>query len=241
MDQARALVELQAHDLTLVRLNKQLDEMPEKRSILQARQKMAEIRELKRRTDAALHAIEAGLSRLEDEAAGVAHKIDEEQARMLSGDVRSAKELQAISLELDSLKRRLDQLETDELAQMEKRETALAQAAKVDAAVDTGVRTEAALTERFKTRGGDILAHIEAANRARTALLAELPPELRERYEAMRSSKHGIAVGVLQDDMCTACRVSLPSSRVQSLLDGPDIATCPSCNRILVVRRAAGE
>jgi hypothetical protein len=241
MDQARALVELQAVDLTLVRLTKQLDEMPEKRSILQARQKIAEIRDLKRRTDAALHAIDGGIARLEDEVAGVAHKIDEEQARLLSGDVRSPKELQAISLELDSLKRRMDQLENDELGQMQKRETALAQASKVDAAVDTGTRTEAALTERFKTRGGDILANIEAANLARAALLAQLPPELRERYETMRSSKHGIAVGVLEDEMCSACRVSLPSSCLQSLEDGPDIGACPSCNRILIVRGAAGE
>ena len=241
MDQARALVELQALDLELVRLNKHLDEMPEKRSILQARQKILEIRELKRRTDAVVVAIEAAIGRLEDEIAGVAHKIDGEQARMLSGDVKGAKELQAISMELDSLKRRLDQLETDELGQMQKRETALAQAAKVDAAVDTGVRTEAALTERFKTRGGDIVAHIETANLARAALLAQLPPDIGERYESTRSSKHGIAVGVLQDDMCSACRVSLPSGHVQSLLDGPDIATCPSCNRILVVRGAADE
>jgi uncharacterized protein len=239
MEPTRVLVRVQECDLLLVRLNKQLDEMPEKRSILQTRHKIAEILNLQKRTDAAVRSLDAAIGRLEDEIQSVGSKIDAEQARLLSGDVKSPKELQSISIELDALKRRIDQLEGEMLVEMQKRETALEQSAKVTAALDAGAKTEASLTDRFKARGGDLMTQIENTTKQRRELLGQLPPDLSARYEALRAAKHGIAVGVLTEDMCTACRVSLPAGRVQVLLDGPDVSVCPSCNRILIVRDGA--
>lgn len=236
MDLARTLIELQEHDLAIVRLNKQLDEMPEKVAILQARSRIAEIGSLKSRTEAVLKTIDAAIKRHEDEIAVVGAKIDAEQAKLLSGAVVVPKELQAISLELDALKRRLDGLENDLMAQLQRREAAIAQVTKVDSAVAAGVAKEAELTERFKHRGGDIIAAIERENAAREQLLAAIPGDLRRRYDTVRAQKHGIAVGVLSDGMCSACRVGLPTSRVHALLEGPDVGTCPSCQRILIVR-----
>lgn len=241
MEPTRVLVGVQECDLLLVRLNKQLDEMPEKRSILQTRHKIREIQALERRTDAAVRSLDAAISRLEDEVQLVGGKIDQEQARLLSGEVKNPKELQSISVELDSLKRRIDQLEAEALAQMQKRDAAQVQAAKVTAALEAGAKTEASLTERFRARGGDLIGQIEATNKRREELLTQLPPDLGARYESVRAAKHGIAVGVLTQDMCSACRVSLPAGRIQSLLAGPDVAACPSCNRILIVRNAADE
>ena len=190
MDPAGALRELQERDLDLARLTKQLDEMPEKRAILQIRAKIAEIRGLKARTEAVVHALDAAIKRHEDEVQAVADKIDDEQAKLLSGRIKSPKELQSISVELNSLKRRMDQLETEMLAQMQKRETAVGQAAKVDAAIRTGEAKEAELTRHFKAGGSELLGRIEADNAARAALLKALPDDLRERYEAVLGSKH---------------------------------------------------
>lgn len=236
MDVPAILSELQEHDLQLVRLNKQLDEMPEKRAILQARAKITEIRSILDRTAAAVKAIEGGVRRFEDDVQTVAGKIDEEQAKLLSGKVTNPKELQSISLELDALKRRMDQLETELLAQMQKRETALEQVAKVEAAVVSGSAKETELTERFRERGSELIGRIEQETTRRSKLLAKLPKDLAQRYESVRASKHGIAVGTLSDGMCSACRVGLPAGKVDTLLHGPDIATCPNCGRILIVR-----
>jgi uncharacterized protein len=238
MDPARALRELQERDLDLARLTKQLDGMPEKRAILQIRAKIAEIRGLEARTEAVVHALDAAVKRQEDEVQAVADKIDDEQAKLLSGQVKSPKELQSISVELDSLKRRMDQLETEMLAQMQKRETAAGQTAKVDAAIRTGQAKEAELTAHFKARGSELLGRIEADGAARAALLEALPDDLHARYEAVLASKHGIAVGILDEGMCSACRVGLPAGKVDTLERGPDINTCPNCGRILIVRGA---
>jgi predicted nucleic acid-binding Zn-ribbon protein len=236
MEMARVLLDLQEHDLALTRLGKQLDEMPEKRAILAARAKIADIAKLKERTDAVVRHFDEAAQVLEDSITVVKAKMDSEQAKLVSGEIANPKELQAVSRELDSLRRRVEHLEGEELAEMQKREDGLAQAAKIDAALAEGAKAEGALTERFKARGSEILARIETEKRARAALADLLPAEVRDRYETLRERCHGTAVGALADGMCSACRVSLPSTKVQALLDGPDRASCPNCGRILIVR-----
>jgi predicted nucleic acid-binding Zn-ribbon protein len=236
MEATRTLLELQEHDLSLLRLSKELDDMPEKRAILTARAKIAEIAKLKERTDAVLHHMDAGAKEIEDSIGGVKAKMDAEQARFESGEIGNVKELQAVSRELDSLRRRVEKLEGELLAQMQKREDGARQAAKIDAALQEGARREAELVARFKERGGEILAHIEDERRARAALAGVLPSELYARYEEARKTHHEVGAGVLTGAMCSACRVGLPAGKVQALLDGPDIGSCPNCGRLIVVR-----
>jgi predicted nucleic acid-binding Zn-ribbon protein len=81
-----------------------------------------------------------------------------------------------------------------------------------------------------------VLERIESEKRARTALLPSIEAALQARYETLRETRHGIAVGTLEGSMCGACRVTLPAGKVAALEAGPDIGACPSCGRILVVR-----
>jgi predicted nucleic acid-binding Zn-ribbon protein len=236
MQVARALTELQEHDLTILRLERELEAMPEKRAILAARSKLAEIESLRERTQTAIHAMDAVSKRLEDQIAAVTGKMESEQAKLVSGEVANPKELQAVSMELDSLRRRVVTLEGELLVEMQKRENGDVQLAKIDAALAEGRRTEAALTDRFKTHGGTVLERIESEKRARTALLPSIEAALQARYETLRETRHGIAVGTLEGSMCGACRVTLPAGKVAALEAGPDIGACPSCGRILVVR-----
>jgi uncharacterized protein len=236
MDTVHALLELQEHDLTIQRLEKELDELPEKRAILTVRAKLADIEKLKARTDAALHAMGLAAKSVEDQIALVKQKMDAEQAKLVSGEVANPKELQAVSRELDSLRKRVDSLESDLLAEMQKRETGDAQAAKIEQALVEGRRREAEVTARFKEHGGEVISHIEAEKRARAALVAIIGPDIVAGYETSRAAHHGLAVGVLSEGRCSACRIGLPSGKVQALLEGPDVGTCPGCGRILLVR-----
>ena len=236
MHAARALTELQEHDLAAIRLEKELEEMPEKRAILTTRAKIAEIEALRERTQAAIRAMDAVSKRLEDQIAVLGVKMAAEQDKLVSGVVANPKELQAVSMELDALRRRVTALETELMAEMQKRETGDAQLAKIDAALLNGRAMEASLTQRFKEHGSDVLGRIEAEKRTRVALLASLDPPMQARYESLRESRHGIAVGLLDGSMCSACRVTLPAGKVSALESGPEIGVCPSCGRILIVR-----
>jgi predicted nucleic acid-binding Zn-ribbon protein len=236
MHTARTLTELQEQDLLIIRLEKELEEMPEKRAILTARAKLADIDKLRERTQAAIHAMDAVSKRIEDQIAALSTKMTAEQAKLATGEVSNAKEVQAVSLELDSLSKRVAALEGELLAEMQKRENGEAQLAKIDAALAEGHRAEATLMGRFQERGGEIIGRIEAAKRARAGLITALGAELSAHYESLRASHHGVAVATLDGAMCTGCRVTLPSVRVLALENGPDIGSCPGCGRILIVR-----
>jgi predicted nucleic acid-binding Zn-ribbon protein len=235
MDEARTLLELQDLDLRIFRLNKRLDEMPEKRQILAMRSKLAEVKGLLGRTEAAGRAVDVRLKHLEDDDKAIIAKMETEQAKLLSGEVKVPKELQAISMELDGLKRRRDAVEDEEFAEMAKREAASEQETKVRTVLEAGARKEAELVAAFKTRGGGLLAEMEELKKRREALASKVQPPVLSRYEALRQSKHGIAIGSLDGDMCGACRVTLPGEQVEKLLAGPPIGVCPKCQRMVVV------
>ena len=239
MSDGDLLLSLLEHDLTIARAEKALDELPEKRSILQLRRRMKEIESVRDRALAGVHALEANIAKANDEAALVTEKIGAEQDKITSGVVVNPKELQHLSREIESLVRRRDALETEELELMQKAEDASARIATIDATLEEGRHKESELIRAFQVKGGTLQTEIRQAIAERGSIAAGLPAGLLQRYEALREQKHGIAVGQLEHGMCTACRTQLPAAKAQAIEAGPSIAECPNCRRLLVVRQDA--
>lgn len=236
MDRTEVLVRLQETDTAAARAAKRLDEMPEKQAILATRHKATDFAKLRVRAQAYADEVAKELARLEDETATVQEKIAAEEARILSGSVTHAKELQHIGMEVESLKRRRQKLDDDSLALMEKAEKAAGQLAKVDAAIAQLEAKEAKLVENFKSVGGGLQTQIETLERRRTELFGMLDASDAKTYEALRESKGGVAVGRLEGTHCSACRFDVPGEALVELKAGPDVTKCPMCRRILVVR-----
>lgn len=236
MDSGAVLLDLQETDLAILRAEKRLDELPEKRAILESRKKQSEVRELRGKAEELVSRLSHAVSKNEDECAMLTEKIDHEQAKLMSGDVTNPKEVQHISREMDALKRRKDKLEMEQIELMERVEKAKGQVDKVDAALGQLSAKEAAVTDAFRAKGGELQTEIEALKAHRTEIAATLAADLLDRYERLRGSKNGVGVGRLDGAMCTACRVDLPAERLGELESGPDIAECPNCKRMLVVR-----
>lgn len=236
MEPVDTLLRLQEADLEIARENKQLDELPEKQSLLALRKRVKEIQAVGQKADGYISAVEREISKNEDEVATLDDKIEEEQHRIMSGEVTNPKELQAITRELDALKRRKDRLENEELALMEKHENGKAQRAKVDAALAEAKAKDEKLVVAYRAKGGALQANIAKLDEQRAQLRGALPQDLVERYDTVRDSKGGVALGVLRDRVCDACRVEIPVDKVEKLKAGPDVSTCPNCRRILIVR-----
>lgn len=238
MSEGEALVALMEQDLAITRAEKTLDELPEKLAVLQLRKRLKEIEVVRNKAAAYCRKAESMVTRSNDEAASVQTKIDSEQAKVLSGEVSNPKELQNLTRELAALKRRKDAIEFEELGLMEKAETGAAQLAKVEDALAEGAEKEAALIAEFKAKGGELQNEIAALKQSRDKLAGRLDASILARYESLRASKHGIAVGVLTGSLCSACRTQIPAGEAQAIQAGPEIAECPNCKRILVVKAA---
>ncbi len=235
MDASGALLQLQETDLAIMRSLKRLDEMPEKRAILEARKKRREVETLRAKADGLRVRFERDVARTDDECAQITAKIVQEQNKIMSGDITNPKELQHITRELDALKRRRDKLEIEEVALMERVERAKGQVVKIDQALEQLTVKEAHLTEEFKSKGGRLQTEIETMKTERARIAASLPQDVAQKYETVKDAKHGVGVGRLERGTCSACRMELPAERVEELLAGPAVGMCPVCRRMLVI------
>jgi uncharacterized protein len=231
--QAAELLELQRLDLDIFHAKKNLDELPEKRAILDLRHKIRDVAALRGKADLLIRKLQAELKAQQDEIETLTGKIDEEQAKVMA--TSDHRQVASLTREMDGLRRRKDKLEMQSLGVMERVQKATEQAATIDAALEQLTAKERAAIEEFKTVGGALQAEIVDLEAEREKVAAKLNVELLGEYEAIREAKSGLGVGRLEGEMCSACHMSLPAERVNDLRSGPDISVCPQCHRLIVV------
>lgn len=231
---AKMLLDIQAADVDILRAQKRLDELPEKRAILEVRAKMKETQALREKVALLNRKLSSELKSRQDEISTHTAKIDAEQHKIM--ETADHRQIQALSREMDGLRRRVDKLEMESLQYMERAEKAAEQLATVDGHLEKLAAKEAELIERFKAAGGAVQDEIAALQAQRKSLAGRLAPELLKRYESIRDSKGGLGVGRLDGTSCTACHMSLPAERVAELTGGDDVGVCPQCRRLIVVR-----
>jgi predicted nucleic acid-binding Zn-ribbon protein len=234
MTQASSLLELQGLDLEILRSKKRLDELPEKRAILEIRAKMRDVTALRAKADMLVRKLNSDLKAHQDEITMLSEKIEAEQTKvMTTADHRAAA---SITREMDGLKRRRDKMEMESLVLMERIDKATGQTGTIDKALAQLTSQEAGLVKQFQTVGGELQTHIADQESKRAKIAASMDADLVKRYETARESKGGVGVGQLDGETCTACRMVLPAERVNELSSGPEIAICPQCRRLIVVR-----
>lgn len=234
MSEAADLLELQSADIEIVRAKKRLDELPEKRAILEVRAKQREIQALSAKAGVLVRKLESEVNSRQDEATMLKAKIAEEQTKVMATTDHRA--VQSITREMDGLRRRCDKIEMEELQFMERLDKARAQTTAIEDHITKLAGKEAQLIERFKEVGGAVQGEIGDLETRRATLVKTLPAALVERYESIRATKAGVGVGRLEESRCSACRMDLPAERLHDLQGGPDIGQCPQCRRLIVVR-----
>jgi predicted nucleic acid-binding Zn-ribbon protein len=237
MTEAQALLALQEIDIEELRAERRLEELPEKRAILEVRHKQREIEELQGKADMLVNKLNAELKAHQDEISTLTEKIAGEQKKL--DETSDHRQVQALTREMDGLRRRRDKIEMESLTLMERIEKAAGQVAKVHEALAQLATKEQAIIAKFQERGAEVQAEIATLKAKRDAAARHISASTLERYEQIRQSKGGVAVGRLTGDTCSACRMSLPAERVAALCAGPDIGTCTECRRLLVVREEA--
>ncbi len=239
MNSASALLELQSADVEILRANKRLEDLPEKRAILEVRAKQREVTELRGKAELLVHKLESDLKAHNDEIAMLNDKLASEQAKVdATSDHR---QVAALTREMDGFRRRVDKLEMESMQLMERIEKAKGQIATIDEALTNIAAKEASLIESFQAAGGEIQLEIAKLERRRKTLGKKVGAELLAQYESIRASRGGIGVGRLEGSTCSACRMSLPAERVSQLQHGDDVGICPQCRRLIVVRTGEEE
>lgn len=229
---AETLLALSDIDLNILRLQKQLDELPHKEQILEVRQRIRELESKAAQVEKLSADTVRVLKLLTDES-----ELNEEQIAQTQKALDSCsdyRETSSLVAEMEMLSNRKKELEEDSLAQMEKQEkVTLVQKQVTDTAKKLAAE-EQAYTDAYKEAGGQLKQEISDLEHARATLAASLPKALEQRYLKAIESKAGIGAAQLSGNQCSGCHSTLSEGQLTKLREGPLVGECPNCNRLMV-------
>ena len=230
---AETLLALSGIDLDILRLQKQLDELPHKQQILDVRQRVRELESKAQQVETMAAETARIVKLLSDESELNDKQIEQVQVSLdKSSEYR---ETSSLVSEMEMLANRKAKLEEDSLIQLEKQEKIAGVRQQV---IDTAKKLtgeEQAYTDAYREAGGKLLQEISDLKQAQATLVATLPENLAQRYNKALGSKAGIGAAHLMGNQCSGCHSTLGEGQLSKLVEGPLIGECPNCKRMIVV------
>lgn len=150
-------------------------------------------------------------------------------------DIKTPREYQALSREVEGVERGIRELEDRVLAIMqdlEVRQVAVTEKETELKAIETEVLGQ---IRELRERMAIITKEALEAKSARGPIAAQIPPKVLQLYDRVRDRRQGIAVSVASGGNCTACNVAVRPQLLVTVRKLESIETCPSCSRILVI------
>jgi hypothetical protein len=231
MSEATALLRLQEIDLELSRLQKELDDLPERKRIAAAKMAARKVDGELTKIVGARKDAEIELEDLEEERKRVEGYVEEASAEAQTAGFKRVGDLE---LRLSNYAKQLEKNEflteqaTENLIKYERAEkNAREMAAKLQ------TQTEE-LTNAMTEKVHGIVERARELRDERDGVMVQIPPEHQALYIKTVERTGGIAVERLVGNKPTACRVALQPAAYNDLKRGPEVTTCPYCKRILV-------
>ena len=228
------LFELQRIDLEIMRLTKELDELPQRAIIMAARDKKAEIQAKGEKVAELKRATMKRITRIDDEDASLAKKEAGVQAAIdaAHGDFRN---VEARTKELAGIVRRRGTIAEDRAAIQAELDKIGAMEAQIALAVEEISAKEQQAIDSFQKQGGELKLAIAKLEAARGPVEAKVNDDLARAYDRIVARSGGMAIGVLDDSRCGVCRMPIESGRLIDLRSQAPLGICPACKRLLVI------
>jgi predicted nucleic acid-binding Zn-ribbon protein len=234
--------------LDLQALDSKLDQLAHRRRTLP---KLAELQALDTRLGQLrdVHAVSAAAdSDLAREQAKAEADVDQVRARaerdraLLESGRGSAKDLENLQHELESLAKRQAALEDIVLEVMEKVEASAARTAKLAADREEVEAERGRVAHQLAAEQAGLDKDAEFTKGQRDLTAADIPAELLALYEKLRAQYNGVAVAAIVRRRCQACQIELDIAEANAAkAAAPDVVLRhDSCRRILVRTKDSG-
>ena len=229
------LLELQAEDSAIQRLEHKRATLPEAQRLAELNEQLSELDAdlaiaRKQQEDAAREQ-----DKIEGEIGLLDQKIEREENRLFGGAVSNPKELGALQSEIAMLKRKRGEMEDALLEVMVTRDQADGTAASLEEErVRTAQQTEE-LSVTVAGLTGDIESELKQHNATRDEVTKDIPEGLLNLYESIRQQKHGVGAAALRAGTCEGCHTKVPAVEIEEMKSSGGLHRCENCRRILVV------
>lgn len=230
----QTLLDLQEIDTRLGQLDHAERSMPERAEVerLQAARTQAE--EEQARAQVAVADLDREVAKAEQDVQLVRDRAARNQSRLDAGQ-GSAKDLQGMQHELESLGRRQSALEDVELEVMERAEEARGRLDAADVAMGELTEQLTAAEQSMGERTGEIGGERAQVQERRAGVAPKVPEPLIALYDRIRKQS-GVGAAALVQRRCGGCRLELnPAdlSRIRAAASD-EVVRCEECGRILV-------
>lgn len=235
------LLDLQAIDTRLDQIRHARATLPQLAALTEAEQQLTRLETdvVNARTAAADAARE--LAKSEQDVQLVRDRATRDQSRLDSG-VGSAKDLQALQHEIETLARRQAALEDLELEAMERAESLDQQAQQVAGQRDEVAQQVAALQSERDARFAELDSEAEQVAGGRADVVAGVGEDLVALYEKIRANSGGVGAAAIKQRRCGGCRLELNPVEVDRIRSAPEneVVRCEDCSRIMVRTAESG-
>jgi len=148
--------------------------------------------------------------------------------------VQTNKEYDAISLEIDTKKMEIKELENKILQSLEEEEE---YKKNIEESGEEIKKLEDQLSE-YKTELEEIIQHTKAEEaqleKQREKILSDMDKRYQRQYEKIRKAKGGLAVVPIKKSSCGGCFSAVPPQKIVEIREMNRLYTCEHCGRILV-------
>ena len=236
MSRWESLLAVQGHDIRVVQLARRLDTLPERSQLSAAARQRATVDAEVAAVDERRGELNRSQQRLEDEIASLNERATQAEKRLYSGAVSNPRELEALQADVASIRRRIAQLEDDELEIMELSEPVDAQRAELAAERERLDAETRRLTDDLNAKEAEIATELETVRRERDNEAAGVPADLWAEYDLLRSRLGGVAVARLVGPTCQGCHLRLSAVEIDRIrrLGVDEVVHCEACGRLLV-------
>jgi predicted nucleic acid-binding Zn-ribbon protein len=236
MSRWASLLAVQGHDTHADQLAHRLEALPVRTELTEAADRIAEVDRRLATVDGRRAELSRSQQRLEDEIASLTERANQAEKQLYSGSITNPRELQALQDDVASIRRRIGQIEDDELEIMELAEPVDAERAELTASREQLDAETARLNEVLAEAEAEIAAELAEVKAEREAAAATVPDDLWPEYEALQAQLGGVAIARLVGSTCQGCHLALPAVEVDRIrklsLDEP--VHCEECGRLLV-------
>ena len=232
---ARRLVEIQAIDTRILALEKEVGELAEVHRLSELATELADAREALADKGGDLEELEHKQHKVDGELDLLSKKVTSEEEKLFSGTIMNPKELSSIQQEILSLRKRRDEMETEDLEEMEAIDLERSEGERLASLVNDLEARERAAIDVYNRELKDKQEEIAVLEAERHDMKAAIDPEIVERYERLLAEKGGVAVVRIEGGRsCGGCRLEFSSSQIDRFQHEEGIFRCENCRRILV-------
>jgi predicted nucleic acid-binding Zn-ribbon protein len=230
-EQIKLLVEAQGLDSHILRLERELESIPERLKEMdeELRAKSAELKKIEEAVKALLLKRKEKEGELETKEAA----IKKYQAQLYQ--IKTNKEYTALQEEINRIKADNSVIEEDVIRILDQIDSENLKVAKEKEALKAEESEMAAEKKRLDEEAGRIKEELAKLKAQRAEHVAKIDKTILSKYEKILKSKDGLAVVPVSGDSCQGCFRIMPPQVINEIRMKTDLIFCENCTRILYI------